>query len=93
MRENPNIWAKVSCPERLSISGSPEYKDVIPFGKSIVEEFPDRTLWGTDWPHPNMKNEMPDDGKLVDYVPSIASTLVLQEKLLVTNPAELYWRN
>jgi 2-pyrone-4,6-dicarboxylate lactonase len=48
-------------------------------------------LWGTDWPHPNMKNEMPDDGILVDYVPSIAVTTELQTKLLVTNPNNLYW--
>ncbi len=91
MRGNPNIWCKVSCPDRLSASGAPAYADVVPFAKKIVEEFPDRVLWGTDWPHPNMKKEMPDDGILVDYVPSIATTSELQEKLLVTNPTNLYW--
>jgi 2-pyrone-4,6-dicarboxylate lactonase len=91
MRDNPNVWCKVSCPDRLTVSGSPEYADVVPFAKKIVEEFPDRVLWGTDWPHPNMKKEMPDDGILVDYVPSIATTPELQEKLLVTNPTKLYW--
>jgi len=91
MRENTNVWSKVSCPDRLSVSGSPLYADVVPFAKTIVEEFPDRVLWGTDWPHPNMKKEMPDDGILVDYVPSIANTPVLQQKLLVTNPTNLYW--
>ena len=91
MRDNPNVWCKVSCPDRLTVSGSPEYADVVPFAKKIVEEFPDRVLWGTDWPHPNMKTEMPDDGILVDYIPSIARTKDLQEKLLVTNPTKLYW--
>ena len=91
MRENENVWSKVSCPDRLSVSGSPLYADVVPFAKTIVEEFPDRVLWGTDWPHPNMKKEMPDDGILVDYVPSIATTPALQQKLLVTNPTNLYW--
>ena len=90
MREN-DVWAKVSCPDRLTVSGSPLYLDVIPFAKSVVEEFPDRVLWGTDWPHPNMKKEMPDDGILVDFVPSIAVTAQLQEQLLVTNPNKLYW--
>lgn len=90
MREN-DVWAKVSCPDRLTVSGSPLYQDVIPFAKSAVEEFPDRVLWGTDWPHPNMKKEMPDDGILVDFVPSIAVTAQLQEQLLVTNPNKLYW--
>jgi 2-pyrone-4,6-dicarboxylate lactonase len=91
MRDNPDVWTKVSCPDRLTVSGSPLYADVVPFAKTIVEEFPDRVLWGTDWPHPNMKKEMPDDGILVDYVPSIATTTDLQHKLLVTNPTTLYW--
>jgi 2-pyrone-4,6-dicarboxylate lactonase len=91
MRGNKDVWCKVSCPDRLTKSGSPEYLDVVPFAKKIVEEFPDRVLWGTDWPHPNMKTEMPDDGILVDYVPSIAVTPELQTKLLVTNPNNLYW--
>ena len=90
MREN-DVWAKVSCPDRLTVSGSPLYADVVPFAKAVVEEFSDRVLWGTDWPHPNMKKEMPDDGILVDYVPSIATTPELQTKLLVTNPNNLYW--
>ncbi|MEP6481624.1 MAG: amidohydrolase family protein [Rhodoglobus sp.] len=91
LRENQSVWTKVSCPDRLSVSGAPLYSDVVPFAKTIVEEFSDRVLWGTDWPHPNMKNEMPDDGILVDYVPTIATTASLQQKLLVTNPNTLYW--
>lgn len=90
-RETPDVWTKVSCPDRLSVSGSPTYADVVPFARTVVEEFPDRVLWGTDWPHPNMKREMPDDGLLVDYVPSIATTPSLQQRLLVTNPTTLYW--
>ena len=67
------------------------YQDVVPFAKHLVETFPDRVLWGTDWPHPNLKDHMPDDGLLVDYIPQIASTAALQQKLLVDNPTRLYW--
>jgi 2-pyrone-4,6-dicarboxylate lactonase len=91
MKEHPNIWSKVSCPERLSKSGPPNYDDVVPFARRLVETFPDRVLWGTDWPHPNMKSHMPDDGKLVDYLPRIAPTAALQQALLVDNPMRLYW--
>ncbi len=98
MREHPNIWSKVSCPERLSQSGPPAldgeqdaYRDVVPFARRLVETFPDRVLWGTDWPHPNLKSHMPDDGLLVDYIPRIAPTAELQRKLLVDNPNRLYW--
>ena len=98
MREHPNVWSKVTCPERLSVTGPPAlngernaYRDVVPFAKRIVESFPDRVLWGTDWPHPNLKNHMPDDGLLVDFIPHIAPTAALQKKLLVDNPMRLYW--
>jgi 2-pyrone-4,6-dicarboxylate lactonase len=91
MREHENVWSKVSCPERLSISGPPEYADVAPFARRLVETFPDRVLWGTDWPHPNMKSHMPDDGALVDVIPRIARTDDLQRRLLVDNPLRLYW--
>ena len=98
MREHPNIWSKVSCPERLSLAGLKAlhgerhaYQDVVPFAKRLVETFPDRVLWGTDWPHPNLKDHMPDDGLLVDFIPQIATTPELQQKLLVDNPNRLYW--
>ena len=91
MREHQNIWSKVSGAERLSISGPPDYADVVPFARHIVENFPDRVIWGTDWPHPNMKSHMPDDGNLVDVIPRIAPTGDLQRRLLVANPLRLYW--
>jgi 2-pyrone-4,6-dicarboxylate lactonase len=91
LSEHTNIWSKVSCPERLSKVGPDGYEDVVPFARRIVETFPERVLWGTDWPHPNMTTHMPDDGKLVDYVPKIATTPELQRKLLVDNPTRLYW--
>lgn len=91
LRENTNFWSKVSCPERLSKSGPDGYDDVVPFARRVVESFPDRVLWGTDWPHPNMKSHMPNDGKLVDFIPRIARTEELQRQLLVDNPYALYW--
>ncbi len=91
MAENSNIWSKVSCPERLSVSGPPDYADVAPFARTLVDRFPDRVLWGTDWPHPNMKSHMPDDGKLVGVIPRIATTSEKQAALLVDNPRRLYW--
>ena len=91
MAENRQFWCKVSCPERLSVSGPPLYEDVIPFARRIIDEFPDRVLWGTDWPHPNLKTHMPDDGLLVDYIPRVATSAEAQHRLLVANPMRLYW--
>jgi len=98
MREHPRVFTKVTCPERWTRTGPPAlagetkaYRDVIPFSRKLVEEFPDRVIWGTDWPHPNLKSHMPDDGLLVDFIAHIAPTAQLQQKLLVTNPTRLYW--
>lgn len=93
LMESDMIWCKATCPERLSKSGPPTYDDFVPFARAVVERFPDRVLWGTDWPHPNlnMVGHMPDDGALVDIIPRIAPTSELQRKLLVDNPMRLYW--
>ena len=98
LSEHENIWTKVTCPERLSMQGPKAihgelkpYQDVIPFGKLLVERFPNRVLSGTDWPHPNLTDHMPDDGLLVDWIPHIAPTCELQHQLLVDNPNRLYW--
>jgi 2-pyrone-4,6-dicarboxylate lactonase len=91
MHARDDIWCKATCPERLSKEGPPFYRDVIPFARRVVETFPDRVLWGTDWPHPNMKTHTPDEGQLVDFIPYIAPTTELQQKLLVDNPMRLYW--
>lgn len=98
--ENDKFWCKVSCPERLTIAGPPAlegersaYRNVVPFARKVVEEFGDRVLWGTDWPHPNLTDHMPDDGLLVDWIPSIAETAEAQHRLLVENPRRLYWQD
>lgn len=98
LRTRDDIWCKVTCPERLSVTGPAArhgeraaYADVVPFARRVVEEFSDRVLWGTDWPHPNLTDHMPDDGLLVDFIPRIAPTIDLQQRLLVDNPGRLYW--
>lgn len=91
LMKHPHVYTKVTCPERLSKSGPPTYDDFVPFGQAVIETAPDRVLWGTDWPHPNLKDHMPDDAWLVDMIPHIAPTEELQQKLLVDNPMRLYW--
>ena len=94
LMENEKFWCKTSCPERLSKLGpKTNYADVKPFMKLLIENYSERVLWGTDWPHPNMKSHMPDDGSLVDVLKEIAVTPEIQKKLLVDNPSKLYWYN
>lgn len=86
--KNENAWVKICGAERVSSKGPP-FTDAVPFGRALVEAAPDRVLWGTDWPHPNVK-WMPDDAVLVDLFPLMAPEKDLQYKILVDNPARLY---
>ena len=88
----PHLWAKVSGADRLSVTGAP-YDDFVAVAAPLVERFPTRVVWGTDWPHPNMETNIPDDGALVDVVPRLAPTATLRRALLVDNPERLYWRD
>lgn len=85
-----DIWTKVTCPDRLDPAGPP-YADFVRSVRPLVEAYPDRMLWGTDWPHPNMESVLPDDGALVGVISQIAPTAELRHKLLVDNPMRLYW--
>jgi 2-pyrone-4,6-dicarboxylate lactonase len=86
----PDIHFKPTCPDRLDSSGDP-WSAFAESVRPLVEDYPDRCIWGTDWPHPNMQDKVPDDGHLVDMIPRIAPSAELQHKLLVSNPERLYW--
>jgi 2-pyrone-4,6-dicarboxylate lactonase len=88
MKNDENCWVKVCGSERVSSKGAP-FTDSIPFARALIQAAPDRVLWGTDWPHPNVK-EMPNDGDLVDLIPLMAPDAETQHQLLVANPARLY---
>jgi 2-pyrone-4,6-dicarboxylate lactonase len=85
--KRPNWWVKVSGAERISDTGPP-FTDAIPFAQRLIAAAPDRVLWGTDWPHPNVRWE-PDEADLVDLLPHFAEAAALQQ-VLVDNPARLY---
>jgi len=87
--ENENYWIKVCGSERISKEGPP-FLDAVPYARKLVETAPDRMIWGTDWPHPNIKGTMPNDGDLVDLVGRFAPEPEFHQKLLVDNPARLY---
>ncbi|EJW09894.1 2-pyrone-4,6-dicarboxylic acid hydrolase [Rhodovulum sp. PH10] len=90
LMEDERFWVKVCGSERISRAGPP-FHDAVPFARTLVERFTNRVLWGTDWPHPNIKKNMPDDGALVDLLALIAPQPALMQALLVDNPTRLYW--
>lgn len=88
--DREDISFKATCPDRLDAKGPP-WDAFATAVAPLVTDYPDRCLWGTDWPHPNMQDAIPDDGKVVDMIPRIAATEELQKKLLIDNPMRLYW--
>lgn len=92
LNSRDDIWFKATCPDRLDASGDP-WHDFARSVAPLVSDYPNRVLWGTDWPHPNMESNIPDDGHLVDIIPRIASTAEIQQKMLIDNPMYLYWND
>jgi 2-pyrone-4,6-dicarboxylate lactonase len=86
--KNPKCWVKICGAERVSSAGPP-FTDAVPFAQALIAAAPQRVLWGTDWPHPNVK-WMPDDAALLDLFPLMAPDEALQRQILVDNPARLY---
>jgi predicted TIM-barrel fold metal-dependent hydrolase len=80
-----HVWVKVSGAERIA---EPPFRDAVPFARALIRVAPDRVLWGTDFPHPNLKHEV-DEADLMDLLPEYGDAAALQ-KLLVDNPARLY---
>lgn len=89
LMKNELAWVKVSGPERISSAGKP-FHDAIPFARALIEAAPDRVLWGSDFPHPNVK-WMPNDGELVDLFATMCDDEALRRRVLVDNPTRLYW--
>jgi predicted TIM-barrel fold metal-dependent hydrolase len=89
LRTTPTCWVKISGAERTSSDGPP-FSDAVPFAQALIAAAPERILWGTDWPHPNIARHMPNDGDLVDLVPLFAPQPAIQRKILIDNPHRLY---
>jgi predicted TIM-barrel fold metal-dependent hydrolase len=88
-RRNKQCWVKISGAERLASEGPP-FTSAVPFAQELIKAGPERILWGTDWPHPNIARWMPNDGDLVDLIPQMMPDAATQQLVLVDNPHRLY---
>jgi predicted TIM-barrel fold metal-dependent hydrolase len=89
-RSNPLAWIKICGAERVSVGKRP-FRDAVPFAQALVDIDPGRLLWGTDWPHPNITKDMPNDGELVDLLGEICPDPAVRARILVDNPTRMYW--
>jgi 2-pyrone-4,6-dicarboxylate lactonase len=89
-RRNPLAWIKICGAERVS-AGKRPFHDAVPFAQALIAVDANRLLWGTDWPHPNITKDMPNDGELVDLLGEICPDAAVRHRLLVDNPTRMYW--
>ena len=87
--ERGDVWVKLSGAERISRSGAP-YRDAITVARALIDAAPERVVWGTDWPHTNVKPAIPNDGDLMDLLAEFAPDERMRRKILVENPCALY---
>jgi 2-pyrone-4,6-dicarboxylate lactonase len=85
-----NCWVKISGSYRITTSERTPYRDVNPFARALISANQDRVVWGTDWPHPTFKGQMPNDGALMDQLMDWAPDEALRKKILVDNAQNLY---
>ena len=89
-RRNPLAWLKICGAERVSVGKRP-FRDAVPFAQALIAIDAGRLLWGTDWPHPNISKDMPNDGELVDLLGEMCPNPSLRQRILVDNPTHMYW--
>lgn len=89
-RNNPLAWIKICGAERVSVGKRP-FRDAVPFAQALIAVDAGRLLWGTDWPHPNITSDMPNDGELVDLLGEMCPDAGVRRRILVDNPTRMYW--
>jgi predicted TIM-barrel fold metal-dependent hydrolase len=87
--DSGKVWVKLSGTDRVSKEPQP-FRDAVALARALATHAPQRVVWGTDWPHPNIDRHMPNDGRLVDAIAEIAPDEATRHKMLVDNPAELF---
>lgn len=85
----PNAWLKISAADRTA-QGQAPYASSLPYMQELIATRPERLLWGTDWPHPNVTGEVPNDGELVDLLFQACPDASVRQQILVHNPLQLY---
>jgi len=90
LAERDDCWTKISSFYRLSDSGPPHYDDMRPIVQTLLEERPDRCVWGTNWPHPGLTGFMPNDCDLLDLLESWLPGDAMREALFAGNAEKLY---
>ena len=89
--ETGRAWVKLSGPytHRMSAIGRPDYPEVAALARILIDEFPQRCLWASDWPHVSEADVLPDDERALAVLGWLDEP-ALRQRICVENPAHLY---
>ncbi len=79
-------WMKLSGPYRVAKDGN--FEKLRPLAHAIVDALPERTIWGSDWPH--IPDGARDTGELLNLLAPWAPDAPARQRILVDNPARLF---
>lgn len=88
--QRKDCYTKISSWYRLSDAPPPQHEDMRPFAQLLLREFPEQCVWGTNWPHPGIHQNMPNDVDLLDILESWLPNESVRVPLFATNAARLY---
>jgi predicted TIM-barrel fold metal-dependent hydrolase len=84
------VWVKLCAYRNLLSLPVPQWRAAgRPFQQALVQANPDQLVWGSDWPHLNVK-PVPDAAALLALFKAWAGDTAVAEKILAGNPARLY---
>jgi predicted TIM-barrel fold metal-dependent hydrolase len=87
----PQRWIKLSGVDRVMQGAAAPWDAALPLARRLLAAAPERAIWGTDWPHPNIQGSVPDDARLLDFLFEACGDAAAAQAVLVENPARLYF--
>ncbi|WP_322048256.1 amidohydrolase family protein [Paraburkholderia sp. J67] len=83
-------WIKLSGVDRMMSPSARPWQEAEPLVRDLLAAAPERAIWGSDWPHPNIQGDVPDDAKLLEFIESVCGGPEAAHDVLVRNPLRLY---
>src|ERR1044071_277255 len=90
LQNEEHAWINLYSFYQLSKSGAPDFADMVEVIQTIIAARPDHVVWGSNWPHPNIRVPTPNDGDLLNFLLAAAPDEHARKKILSDNPAKLY---